>query len=132
MPVRALAMLAVASILLIPSLDAKGGVYRVNSPAGVYYGNPEDFACPAVLEAARVFDHIPEYQEIKRRNLQPTDPEYGILLEKANKRFFKVVCRVARRDAYDLMAELGAVTRSDGKPIKDVTDDLIKVLEEDR
>ncbi|MBI3269785.1 MAG: hypothetical protein HYZ53_12240 [Planctomycetes bacterium] len=124
-------LLALSSLLPWPPVDAGTGAFQVLNRPLVYHGDPDDFSAPAVLEALRCFERIPEYQEIKRRKLPPNDPEYGILLEKANKRFFRAVCRLSRRDGYDLIAELGAVVRRGGDPLKDVTEDAIRLIEED-
>lgn len=99
--------------------------YQVHGHAGVYYGDADEFSAPAQVEAARVFARIPEYQEIQRRRLTRTEPEYAFLLEKANRRFFKAVHQVARQRGHDLVAEPGTVTSADGAALPDCTEAAI-------
>lgn len=129
--VLALLLSTLTALLPPPSIGpAGGGGYEVRQKAGVYFGDAADFSRPAALEAVRVFDRIPEYQEIKQRRLPPNDPEYGILLEKANKRFFRAVCKTAKRDGWDLVAEVGAVVDRSGQPLRDITLEVVRAVEE--
>ena len=126
----ALIVLSLWAMLTSPPSASGNSPYEVRNRSGVYHGNADEFSKPVVLEAARVFDQIPEYQEIKRRHLTKDVPEYGLLLERANRHFFRALFKVARRDGYDLIAETGAVVDRRGTALKDVTDDAIRALEE--
>lgn len=105
------------------------GAFVVADPAKVYYGDPAEFANPAVLTASQVFAKIREWKEIQDRGLTSQDPEYWILLEKANRRFRRAVHHVAQQDGRDLVAETGAVSRADGAALPDVTDAVIAALD---
>ncbi len=105
------------------------GTFVVADPAKVYFGDPTEFANPAVLTASEVFAKIREWKEIRDRGLTSQDPEYWILLEKANRRFRRAVHRVAQADGRDLVAETGAVSRADGAALPDVTEAAIAALD---
>mgnify|MGYP001596394134 CR=1 FL=1 len=62
----------------------------------VYYGTADD-AVSAMLDAREVFSHIPEYATIVKQGYSKQAPEYWILLERANRRFYAALHRVARR-----------------------------------
>jgi hypothetical protein len=91
----------------------------------VYYGTLEGAKKPAELVALKVFDEIPEYRWIKEKNLMMDDPEYFILLQKANARFFAAVKRAAQAAAFDAVAEKGSLPG----PVPDLTRQTIDALE---
>ncbi|MBI2930912.1 MAG: hypothetical protein HYY16_04620 [Planctomycetes bacterium] len=95
--------------------------------ANVYYGLVEGAQKPAEIVAARVFERISEYQEIKRRGLTKDDPEYWVLLNKANDKFYRAVKKVAEESKYDVVVEKGTV-KFDGE-VPDVTQRVIDALE---
>lgn len=107
------------------------GTYKVADPGKVYYGDPEEFESPATLTASAVFAKIKEWREIQEKGLTSQDPEYWILLEKANRRFRRAVHRVAQATGHDLVAETGAVLREDGAALPDVTEAVIAALDKD-
>ncbi len=95
--------------------------------ATVYYGAIEGAQKPAVIVAQQVFDRIPEYQEIKRRGLGPSDSDYWVLLAKANEKFYAAVRRAAEAKAYDVILEKG--TQAFDKEPPDATQAVIDSLE---
>ncbi len=107
------------------------GTYQVADPGKVYYGDPEEFENPAVLTASEVFAKIREWREIQEKGLTSQDPEYWILLEKANRKFRRAVHRAAQEAGHDLVAETGAVAREDGAALPDVTAAVVAVLDKD-
>jgi len=99
---KSVAMLVLLAVLLV----APGAGVRSVHPIGkVYFGNPRNFHSPAELEAARIFKVIPEYREWEK--LEPSDPRYWTLLDRANTRFIRALVSVARRYNYDLIGEKG-------------------------
>lgn len=93
----------------------------------VYYGDAESFSKPAEIEINKVFARIPEYAEAKKK--AEDDPEYYILLEKANDKFQKAVKKAAADGGYDLVAEKGAVKPAKKKQaVPDITEDVIEAL----
>jgi len=90
----------------------------------VYFGNPRNYRNPAELEALKVFQVIPEYQELVRRKLDSSDPRYWSLMDKANTRFIRALVGVAKKYNYDLIGEKGFLGR------QDVTDITLVVLDE--
>jgi hypothetical protein len=90
----------------------------------VYFGNPRNYRNPAELEAAKVFQVIPEYQELLRQKLETSDPRYWSLMDKANTRFIRALVSVAKKYNYDLIGEKGFLGR------QNVTDITLVVLDE--
>jgi len=91
----------------------------------VYFGDSKNFENPAVLQIAKVFDAIPEYRDAKTKGKD--DPQYYILLEKANQKFFTALEKIAKESKYDLVGETGSIKMKD-KDIPDVTASVIKAL----
>lgn len=92
----------------------------------VYFGNPRNYQRPAELEAAKVFQVIPEYEEWQK--LEPSDPRYWTLLDKANTRFIRALVTVARKYGYDLIGEKGFLRGQESE--QKVTDITLLVLDE--
>jgi len=97
-----------------------------NEP-NVYYGKVDGATAPAEVVAATVFEKIPEYQEIRKRGLKRDDPEYWVLLNKANEKFYKAVKKVAEENKYDVVVEKGAFKFESTPP--DVTQEVIDALD---
>ena len=92
-------------ILALVASVLAGTRSSINPVGKVYFGNPRNFYRPAELEASKVFQVIPEYQEWQK--LDPSDPRYWTLLDKANTCFIRALVSVARRYDYDLIGEKG-------------------------
>lgn len=75
----------------------------------VYFGNARDFSKAAEVDPDSVYAEIEEYKKILRDKLQASDPEYGILMSKASKKFLAAVRAAAKDGSYDLVARCGAV-----------------------
>ncbi len=106
----------------------RNGEAPAAAPPQVYYGDPEEYERPAEVDAARVFNEIPEWQEIQKKSLNPDQAEYWILLEKANQKFYGAVQRVAQRLRHDLIGERNTLPRNRGE-IPDVTDQALGAVE---
>lgn len=78
------------------------------SPAKVYYGKLEGAKKPGEVVASKVFNEIPEYKKIKDRGLKEDDPEYYILLTRANAKFSAAVLAAATQAACDVVVEKGS------------------------
>jgi hypothetical protein len=106
------------------------GDYRCEDTVKVYFGNPRLFQKPAVLSADRVYQKIPEYQEILEKGLTDKDVRYHFLMKKASERFAKAVKSMARDKGHDLVAEAGSieVAKKDSPTPPDRTDDVIERL----
>lgn len=75
----------------------------------VYYGVLEGARRPAEVDARKVFGEIPEYREIIRRRLAVDEPEYWVLLTRANGKFLQAVKRAAELRQCDVVVEKGTV-----------------------
>lgn len=125
---------AVVVVLLLfvcaPLAEAGLGDYRCTDTGRVYYGNARLIRNPAVVSADRVYQHIPEYQQILKEGLTDKDVRYHFLMNKASKRFLKAVKSMARALGYDFVAEIGAieVVRKGAPHPADRTDAVIERL----
>jgi|GEM_PF-1931365 hypothetical protein len=107
-------------------LTIKNGA-RVYFPADLSTGDKVEKQKPAVVASRRVFDATPEYQEIRRRELDSSSAECQLLQKRASDRFLAAITRCVDRGGYDLVAEAGAVSSEDAT-LPDVTDEVIKGL----
>lgn len=129
--------LAAASLIVTVLLVSGGlavaavGDYGCADASKVYYGNHRLFQRPCEVSCDRVYQHIPEYQEILRRGLTDKDPRYHLLMKKATERFSSAVKKMARGKRHDLVAELGAVrkVRKKAPDVPERTNDVIKALD---
>jgi len=111
--------------------ELRVGDYSISDPSKVYVGNHRLFQRPATVSCDRVYDRIPEYQEIVRKGLTEKDPNYHILMKKASKRFSDAVKKMARAKRHDLVACAGAIKkdRKEAPDIPDRTSEVIKALD---
>ena len=96
----------------------------------VYLGNPNSFMSPAEIRVAAVFNVIPEFRQISKENLTPRDARYWLLLNKANKRFNKALKATSEKYGYDIIAEAGTIGVYNGKPVPDITGEVLVELGE--
>ena len=96
-------------VLVVAAAVAASGKGRARTtPVGkVYFGNPRNFYSPAELEAAKIFRVIPEYQQLVRDKVDPSDPRYWSLMDKATNRFIRALVNVSKKYDYDLIGEKG-------------------------
>lgn len=92
----------------------------------VYFGKLDGAQKPAEVVAKTVFAEIPEYKKIKEKGLDQDDPEYWILLGKANDKFYAAVRKVGEQAKFDVVVEKGS-SRFDSTP-PDVTQKVISAL----
>jgi len=114
----------VAAVVLVAGVSASAGIDR----SKVYLGNPESFNSPAEINASEVFEAIPEYRQIRQEKISPDDARYWLLMNKANKRFYRALKTVSKTCGYDLIAEIGTIGVYRGKNVPDVTGDVILAL----
>lgn len=113
---------------------ALGALLGVNHPppadipplAVIYYGKLEGAKAPAQVTASRIFDQIPEYKQIKEKGLTSSDPEYFILLNKANEKFFEAVRKAAGQASCDVVVEAGS-TKIEGT-VTDLTQKAVESI----
>lgn len=111
------------------SAEAVEVTYEVVDPDGIYFGSGEHPKSPAVITADDVWAQIPEYKKILDDDLDDDDAAYHLLMKKATERFAKALRKVAKRDGYDMIGEVGSIKASDPKTkIPDATDDLVEIV----
>jgi hypothetical protein len=96
-------------------------------PQRLYRGDPADFRKAACVSADQIYDAIPAYQEIVDRGLTKDQPQYWILISKANQDFHDALVQAEKQLGYDLIGERGTI-RIDANPPTDITAQLIKLL----
>jgi hypothetical protein len=84
----------------------------------VYFGKLEGAKKSGEVISRSVFTEIPEYQKIKEKGLTSEDPEYWILLSKANDKFYAAVRKVGDVSQVDVIVEKGTA------PLNGSTEDL--------
>ena len=126
-------LLVIGAFVLGTAATVAAGVgdYTCTDPSKVYYGNHRLFQRPATVSCDKVYDAIPEYQEIVKKGLTDKDPRYHILMKKASKRFSAAVKKMAKSKNHDLVACTGAVKKAKekAKDIPDRTKECIKALD---
>lgn len=86
------------------------------------------FRKPGAVNSGIVYASIPEYREIKEKNLEKEkNAEYWLLLKKATDRFLNGVKQAALALGLDIVGETGALAMGDG-PVNDVTHQVIQNL----
>jgi Skp family chaperone for outer membrane proteins len=116
----------IVALLGMPAAECKNKDYEIDKKK-IYYGNPDSFKTPAVIKLNDVFAKIPEYQDAKKKS--EDDPEYYILLEKANEKFQKAVKKAAQDGGYDLVGEAGTIkSKTKDKDVPDITDKVIEAI----
>jgi hypothetical protein len=101
---------------------------RVYHPATLATGDKCERTKVGIVRSLRVFEAIPEYKEIKKRDLDPDSAEYLLYMKKASDRFKNAVSRTVTRGSYDLIAEKGAVSVKEKKNLTDITAEVIRNL----
>ena len=123
---RRATLLALAAAVIAMRLVAEvPSDVQVKDRSKIYLGDADRFSKPSVVTAAKVYAEITEAQEIKRRQLDRNDPDYYVLMEKASRKFRAALEESAKAGPYDLVAEKGAVTRTDGT-LPDLTDAAVE------
>ena len=92
----------------------------------VYFGKLAGAKSPGEVVAKSAFAEIPDYKEIKEKGLTKDDPEYWILLSKANDKFYAAVKKVGEENKFDVIVEKGTAKLETAAP--DVTRKVIAAL----
>ncbi len=126
----------VACVLALAVLPARGEKedhdYEVTDPSAVYLGSGKHPGSPAVISADKVWAEIPEYKTVLEEGLTDEDARYHLLMKKATRRFEEALVKEAKRESYDLIAELGAVKAlKKGKKIPSATAGMIELVSRD-
>jgi hypothetical protein len=100
---------------------------RVYHPVTACSGDQLEVVKVGTVVSLTVFNAIPEYQEIKRRNLDPTSAEYLLFMKKASDRFSEAVTKTVQHGRYEMVAEVGAITVKDHLP-PDITSEIVRHL----
>ncbi len=112
---------------------ADGHSFEVVDSDEIYYGEGTHPKTPAVIAADDVWAAIPEYKKILDEDLSDDDPKYHQLMKKATERFQKALAKIAKREGYDMIGEIGSIAAVGEikKEIPDATTDLVDAVGRD-
>lgn len=115
------------------ALAGEGHAFDVVDSDGIYYGEGSHPKAPAVIAADEVWGAIPEYKKIIDEDLSDDDPKYHQLMKKATERFQKALEKIAKREGYDMIGEVGSIEAVGDikKDIPDATADLVDAVGRD-
>ena len=120
------------ALAVLPARAADDHDYEVTDSSAVYLGSGKHPKTPAVISVDRVWAEIPEYKTIIEEGLTDEDPRYHLLMKKASRRFEGALAKEAKRESYDLIAEVGAVkVLKKGKKIPNTTAGMIELVSRD-
>lgn len=107
--------------------------WKVVDSEGIYYGEGEHPKAPAVISADEVWDAIPEYRKIVDQDLSEDDPKYHLLMKRATERFQKALGKIAKRESYDMIGEVGSIESAGDvkKDPPDATADMVDAVSRD-
>lgn len=119
---------AILGLLILAPVLALAGTKDAEINEGkIYYGDSSSFTKAGVIRISTVFGKIPEYREAQRKGKD--DPEYFILVEKANQKFQLALQSAAGAHGYDLIGEVGAI-KIKGETVPNITDLVVEALPE--
>ena len=93
----------------------------------IYWGQPENFKKPAVIEAEEIYKQIPAYRKIQEENLEKDDPEYWPLMRKAARSFVSALKKACKSTSHDLVGEIGSI-KAKGTTVPNITKKVISYL----
>jgi hypothetical protein len=97
--------------------------------AKVYYGNPDAYTVPCVVQASSIFKHIEAYKKIEEEGIKKDSARYFLLMQEATQTFRDVVKKVALAEKVDLVGEKGTVVVVGGEAeIRDLTKKVVQAL----
>lgn len=120
-------LVVVAVLLTAPGATAGEAGAKVLDRSKVYFGQPDAFTAPAVIEAAKVMETLPAMKAIDSENVKKNSARWFLLMHEASQQFHKALKAVGKDQGYDLIAEVGSV--SSGQTIPNATDAVIKAAE---
>lgn len=128
--------LVLASLILggvvLAAEDGARHDFEVVQPEEIYYGSGKHPKAPGVMTADDVWAAIPEYKQILENELTDEDPQYHLLMKKAAERFSKALKKLAKRDQYDMLGEIGSIKALGKKEVPDVTREMVKLVTRDQ
>lgn len=88
----------------------------------VYFGKAEGFERPAGVDYETIIKATPEYEEVKKKKIEPGTGRYWILLSQASDRVVRSISEVAQEMDYDFIASQGYLGSLDPAiPSEDIT-----------
>ena len=131
--VQATVVIAFCSAMASAWMTADQREFEVVNISEIYYGSGSHPNRPAVFRADEVWAEIPEYSKLLELELTGLDRHYHMLLKRARLQFHGALKKLARRDGYDMIGEIGSVLAVGEKraSIPIVTQDLVDILARD-
>jgi hypothetical protein len=119
-------LVAVLALSAATSLQAGDKKVTIDE-AAIYYGNSSNFEKPGTVDVNKVYNKIPEYQEIIRLKLKDSDAKYTMLMRTATDKFLNAIQAVADDKGYDLIGASGSI-QIEGVKVPDITSYVIAEL----
>lgn len=95
----------------------------------VYYGTASGFEKPAEVQYQEIIKATPEFQELKRRNIERGTGRYWILISQASDRAVRTIAQVGQETDFDLIAAEGYLGSIEPAiPAEDVTELVLKAM----
>lgn len=120
-----------AAVLVLGVTVASASTYSI--PANkvetqkIYWGSASGFDKAAEIDFEEIVKATPEYQEIKKKNVEQGTGKYWILFSKASDRAVRAVSEVGEETTYDLVAAAGYLgSLEPAIPADDITKQVIK------
>ena len=126
---RSRVLLLAALLVLCPTgllLGDRNSADKIDKDK-IYHGDPEDFTKAGCIAADKIYILIPAYKEIVDKGLTQDDPEYWILMNKANETFKQALEETEDKHEYELIGELGAIVVK-GKKAPNITRKVDKIV----
>lgn len=95
----------------------------------VYYGTPTGFDKPGKVDYDAVVKSTPEYDEVKKKKIEPGTGKYWILMSQASERAQRAISEVGQESGFDLIASQAYLGGMESTiPSEDVTALVMKKL----
>jgi hypothetical protein len=117
----ALAFLVISTTPTLAQVDLK-------QDAVVYHGSASNTSAPATIDEAKVREATPEWQTIQADGVRRGSARYILLVAEMDKRVRSAVQQAAASAGKDLVVRSGDVSNAHGKPVTDLTKDVIALL----
>lgn len=123
---HSIGMVVIALAVTFPGANGVAATYSIPPEQvdvqKVYVGAPSGFEKAAKVDYESVIKATPEYEEVKRKRIEPGTGKYWILLSKASNRAVRAISEVGQNTGHDFIASqayLGGL--EPGIPSEDIT-----------
>ena len=132
---RRMAIVFLTSAVAVASVGVAEGytlAESIRDEQKVYWGAPdESFEKPAEVKFEKIVTATPEYEQVKKKKVEPGTAKYWILMSKASEHAVRLIEAVGAETDYDLITAQGYLGGLEPPiPATDVTDLVLAKLED--